>query len=72
MSDTFNLMKYAKKKKDKTPLTPEERKEVKKMWGESPECSFAKDEDGYYCYTHRARSKSYPSISKIPKSKVHK
>ena len=69
-SNTFNLMRYSKKKKDRMPLTPEERKEVKDKWGESPECSFAKDKDGYFCYTHRARCDSYPSISKIPKSKV--
>lgn len=30
--------------------------------------SIAKDKDGYFCYTHRARSKSYPSIKDIPKS----
>ena len=51
-------------------LTPSEREEVKSKFGKDLECSFKKDEDGYYCYTHRARSKSYPSISKIPKSKV--
>lgn len=30
--------------------------------------SIAKDKDGYFCYTHRARSKSYPTIADIPKS----
>ena len=58
----------SKPKKDKEPLTPEERKQVKKRFGDDLECSFAKDKDGYYCYTHRARSDSYPFISKIPKS----
>lgn len=58
------------KGKDKIPLTPKERDEVTDRFGPGPhECSFARDEDGYYCYTHRARSKSYPSISKIPKDK---
>ncbi|MDY6957606.1 MAG: hypothetical protein SVK08_00480 [Halobacteriota archaeon] len=28
------------------------------------------DKDGYFVYTHRARSKSYPEISKIPKYKI--
>ena len=28
------------------------------------------DKDGYYCATHRARSKSYPSPDKIPDSKI--
>lgn len=30
--------------------------------------SIGKDKDGYFCYTHRARSKSYPTIADIPKS----
>lgn len=29
-------------------------------------CSIKQDKDGYYAYTHRARSKSYPSPDKIP------
>jgi hypothetical protein len=57
------------KEKDAT-ITPEERQQVKSLFGDKSSCSFAKDEDGYYCYTHRARSDSYPSIDKIPKSKV--
>ena len=66
-----NWYKKAKKKnkKDKQPLTPKERQEVKDNFGDVG-CSFFKDDDGYYCTTHRARSKSYPTISKIPKSKV--
>ena len=51
-------------------MSPDERKEVKEKFGDDVECSFAKDEDGYFCYTHRARSKSYPSVDKIPKSRV--
>lgn len=70
-SNTFNLKQYSEKnKEDKIPLTTEERQEVKDRFGSDLECSFAKDKDGYYCYTHRARSDSYPTISKIPKSKV--
>jgi len=60
---------YKIAKKDKEYLTPEERDAVKSRF-EDIQCSFAKDKDGYYCYTHRARSKSYPSIADIPKSKV--
>lgn len=51
-------------------LNPRERAEVSRRFGNEPRCSFAKDEDGYYCYTHRARSDSYGSISDIPKSVV--
>ena len=53
----------------KVPLTDVERDQVKDKFG-NPGCSFAKDLHGYFCYTHRARCKSYPSIAKIPKGKV--
>jgi len=60
-----NLLQLADKK---IHLTPEEYAEVDKRFGDESkrECSFARDKDGYYCYTHRARSKSYETISKIP------
>lgn len=29
-------------------------------------CSVGKDNKGYFVYTHRARSKSYESVNKIP------
>jgi hypothetical protein len=53
-------------KNKKIELTTSEYKEVIKRFGKDRECSFAKDKDGYYCYTHRSRSKSYESIAKIP------
>lgn len=59
----------ASKKPVKKPLTTTERQQVKEKFG-NPGCSFAKDNQGIYCYTHRARSKSYESVNKIPKSKV--
>jgi hypothetical protein len=31
-------------------------------------CSIGKDDNGYFAYTHRARSKSYPSKADIPAS----
>ena len=51
-------------------LTSSEREEIKSRFGNDLKCSFKKDKDGYYCCTHRARSKSYPSIDTIPKSEV--
>lgn len=57
------------KKVERIRLTSKERQEVKQRFGDVG-CSFAKDEDGIYCYTHRARSASYPSVAKIPKAKV--
>ena len=61
---------YKQSKKDKEYLSSEEREEVANLFGENLECSFAKDKDGYYCTTHRARSKSYKQLKDIPKSVV--
>ena len=33
-------------------------------------CSLGKDARGFYCRTHRARSKSYPSPKNIPIAKI--
>ncbi len=55
---------------EKQSLTSSEREEANKRFGSNLECSIAKDDDGYYCYTHRARSKSYDSISDIPDTEV--
>lgn len=57
------------KKVDKKPLTTKERQIAKEKFGDVG-CSFAKDKDGYYAYTHRARCSSYPSVDKIPKTRV--
>ena len=61
---------YERLKKLKETLTPSEREEVKKMFGQSTQCSFARDKDGYFCYTHRCRSRSYPTIADIPQKDV--
>ena len=64
-----NILKKLNEK-DKKQLTQEERELVKKLFGEVG-CSFAKnDNDKYYFYTHRARSKYYDSIKEIPKKEV--
>lgn len=61
---------YEKLMKAKESLSSSERSEVKEKFGDSKKCSFAKDKDGYYCFTHRCRSKSYESIDKIPQKDV--
>ena len=38
--------------------------------GRLPKCSFARDREGIFALTHRARSKSYASASKISKSAI--
>lgn len=60
---------YEKLRAADEALTPEDRKEIKKRFGET-QCSFGKDKEGYYCFTHRARSKYYETIDKIPKKDV--
>lgn len=50
-------------------LTPQERTEVKKRFG-NIQCTIAKDDKGYFAFTHRARSKSYPSLAQLPKKTV--
>lgn len=54
----------------KDTITSKERSEIKERFGQSTACSFAKDKKGYYCYTHRCRSKSYGSIPEIPQKDV--
>jgi hypothetical protein len=62
-------MRWYKVAKEKERLDAGERAEAKRLFGDVG-CSFAKDEDGYYCYTHRCRSKSYEGLSDIPRSRV--
>jgi len=54
----------------KESLTSDEREQVKSRFGDNLECSFAKSDDGYFCYTHRAISDSYDSLGDMPKSVV--
>jgi hypothetical protein len=50
----------------KESLTPTDYLQIAKRFGKNRGCSFGKDSKGFYCYTHRARSKSYISIDDIP------
>ena len=59
-----------KMQKEMDAITSSERNEFYKIFGHSKECSLAKDKDGYYVRTHRARSKSYENIKDIPKKDV--
>lgn len=61
---------YEELKKREETINSSERAKIKEKFGDSKECSFAKDKDGYYCYTHRCRSKSYPTIEDIPMKDV--
>jgi len=71
---SFTAVKEGKWRK----LVEVEKRLVRKRFGTPLKCSFAFDQGkyrkkkrqennpGYFCYTHRARSKGYPSIDKIP------
>lgn len=61
---------YEKLLKAEESITSKERAEIKEKFGTSNACSFGKDDKGYYCFTHRCRSKSYPTISDIPQKDV--
>ena len=64
---------FTEKKKviERLPINAEERADIIKKFGDSNECSWARDKDGIYCYTHRCRSKSYETVDDIPKGKVN-
>ncbi len=57
-------------KTKKLKLTSAEYKKANELFGSGHERGFAvsKDKDGFYIHTHRARSKSYKSLSRIPVS----
>lgn len=63
-------MHWYRAHKKKEYLDDAERLLVKERFGDDLGCSFAKDKKGYYCHTHRARSKSYDAIGDIPKHVV--
>lgn len=58
-----------KHEREKAAMTPEDRKAIREKY-RSKGCGWGRDKDGVYCYTHRCRSKSYPSVDKIPKKVV--
>lgn len=58
----------AKKSARKSP-TPADTTAFRKKHGDTG-VSLARDADGVFVHTHRARSKSYPAADKIPKKVV--
>lgn len=58
------------KMEKKCPLDKGDKSKIDNKFGKSRACSWAKDKDGYFCYTHRCRSKSYASIDDIPQKDV--
>lgn len=55
---------------DKCPLNKGDLARFKEKFGSSKSCSFAKDKDGYFAYTHRCRSKSHKTIEDFPQKDV--
>jgi hypothetical protein len=70
LNEALNLVDELLEKLEKIPLTNKEREECKARFGEI-QCSIAKNNRGeFFAYTHRARTKFYPSIAALPKDKV--
>ena len=70
------MAKEAKKKKKFDSWTTEEAEVFKAKHGKAPivanwGVSFFKDRDGYFCATHRARSKSKTSPDRITKKELN-
>jgi len=61
-----------KKKGDRLPIDATARREyaARKREAGAHGASLGRDKDGYFVYTHRARSKSYPSAAKIPLDRI--
>lgn len=57
-------------KRQHAAVTSDDRAELRRHYGARLECSMGRDDDGFYVYTHRARSKSYPSPSAIPRDRI--
>ena len=53
----------------RVPVSSSDRARFKAKNGDVG-CSLGQDKNGFYAYTHRARSKSYPSPEAIPKARV--
>lgn len=60
------------KKGDKLPIDQAARSEyaTRKKEAGAHGATLGHDKDGYFIYTHRARSKSYASPAKIPLAKI--
>lgn len=54
----------------KRPATATDRASFQQKHGNNSGVSLARDDKGVFVHTHRARSGSYPSADKIPKSVV--
>lgn len=79
--EVFKKGKEKNASKNQELLTSADRVEFKRLHPErvivpgkgSPSgngCSLGKDDKGYFVYTHRARSKSRPTVADIPKKDV--
>ena len=63
---TENLELLNEKSKDYEYLSSDEMEIVKRKFGNNLGCSFKKDKNGYFCHTHRARSKSVENLEDFP------
>ncbi len=65
-SNSSQPKKAKNEDKDKNEYVPLNDVQKKRFDG----TTVKKDKDGYFCMTHRCRSKSYPSVDKIPAGRI--
>lgn len=63
-------MATKKKNSSKKHTIVSKPKEFLEKTSKAKGVTLAKDGDGFFCYTHRSRSKSYKTIKAIPKSVI--
>lgn len=68
IDDLLELLESGINEKFKTEALPKD--ELFKKTDKAKGVSLRKDKKGYYVHTHRARSKSYDTVAKIPKSAI--
>ncbi len=70
INEAFKIVDELMEQIEKIPLTTKEREECKERFGKI-QCSIGKNNRGeFFAYTHRARTKLYPSIAALPKERV--
>ena len=73
LTDWMYYVQEARSKTKSEPLTAEETKQFNQSHDKTASqygVSLKKDQNGYFCHTHRARSKSKPSPAKITKTEL--
>ena len=73
--ELWKIAKVVEGSSTKLPLLDGDReefraREAQAKTGRGDGCSLGRDAQGYYCYTHRTRSRSYERPGKIPLDRI--